>query len=80
MDDIMARNGFSDADARALRSGKPVLIPGVAKAQIQKTEPRQRSGVTHTLTYGETVWDLANAFQVSVAEIMSGQRPCRPIR
>jgi murein DD-endopeptidase MepM/ murein hydrolase activator NlpD len=71
MDDILARNGFSDADARALRAGKPVLIPGVAKGQIKKTEPRQRRGVTHTLAPGETVWDLANAFQVSVAEIMS---------
>jgi murein DD-endopeptidase MepM/ murein hydrolase activator NlpD len=71
MDDIMARNGFSDADARALRSGKPVLIPGISKDDIQKTEPRKRRGVTHTLAYGETVWDLANAFQVSVGEIMS---------
>jgi murein DD-endopeptidase MepM/ murein hydrolase activator NlpD len=71
MDDVLARNGFSDADARALRAGQPVLVPGVAKQDIRKTEPRTRRGVSHTLTYGETVWDLANAFQVSVAEIMS---------
>lgn len=71
MDDIMARNDFTDADARGLSSGEPVVVPGVAKEDIQETKPRKRRGIQHVLAPGETVWDLANAFQVSVAEIMS---------
>ncbi|MFW6051702.1 MAG: LysM peptidoglycan-binding domain-containing protein [Myxococcota bacterium] len=70
-DDIMVANDFSDSDARGLREGQPVIIPGVTKDQIQRTEPQKRQGIQHTLAFGETVWDLANAFQVSVAEIMA---------
>lgn len=71
VDDIMAKNGFTDSDARALRPGKPVLIPGLAKSAVKASEPRTRQTFTHTLAPGETVWVLANNYQVSVAEIMS---------
>ncbi|MFW5876913.1 MAG: LysM peptidoglycan-binding domain-containing protein [Myxococcota bacterium] len=70
-DEIMAANDFSDSDVRSLRPGQPVIIPGVDEDDIQTTEPQKRRGIHHTLAPGETMWDLANAFQVSVAEIMA---------
>ena len=71
VDEIMARNELGDDDARGLRPGSPVLIPGIEEKDVKRSEPAERKGITHTLAYGETVWDLANAFQVSVGEIMA---------
>jgi len=70
-DEIMARNEFTDDDVRALRAGAPVIIPGVRPSDIEQTEPAERVGITHEVAPGETVWDLANAFRVSVSEIMA---------
>jgi murein DD-endopeptidase MepM/ murein hydrolase activator NlpD len=71
VDAIMERNEFDDDDARLLGPGAPVIIPGVRASQIRDTAPPAREGINHTVEEGETIWDLAGAFQVSVGEIMA---------
>jgi murein DD-endopeptidase MepM/ murein hydrolase activator NlpD len=74
LDAIMAANEFSDSDARALRPGSPVAVPGIDESEITHETPAKKSGqrgLRHTLAPGETIWDLAHAFHVSTAEIMS---------
>lgn len=74
IDEIMERNEFSDDDVRGFRAGRPIIIPGITAGQIRAPAPREpgdRDGINHEVSRGETVWDLANAFQVSVSEIMA---------
>ncbi len=77
IDEIMERNGFTDDDVRGFRAGRPIIISGITAADIRAPAPREdgeRDGINHVVTRGETVWDLANAFQVSVSEIMAANR------
>jgi murein DD-endopeptidase MepM/ murein hydrolase activator NlpD len=74
LDALVARNELDDDRVRGLRPGMPVVIPGASRKDIQRPTPEAPStgeGLQHTLARGETVWTLANAFQVSVAEIMA---------
>lgn len=71
VDEIMERNGFTDDDVRSLSVGRPVVVPGIDPADVRQTSSVQPRGVVHALAEGETVWDLANAFGVGVAEIMA---------
>lgn len=72
---IMERNGLTDDDLRQLGVGEAIVIPGLDPAKIKTTAassaPVKRKGVTHVLEPGETVWDIAHEFDVSVAEIMA---------
>lgn len=77
LDAIMARNGFSEDVHGALQIGQAIVIPGVQASAI-KQEPREPAaakrtgpGVQHEIARGETVWDLARSYGVSVAEIMA---------
>lgn len=79
VDELVERNGFTDDDVTSLRAGRPVIVPGIRASDVRSTpadEPAARTGrgVMHTIAPGETIWDLAGAFQVSVAEIMSANR------
>lgn len=74
IDEIMTRNEFTDDDVRGFRPGRPIIIPGITAEQVRTPPPREereRDGIQHEVSRGETVWDLANAFQVSVSEIMA---------
>jgi murein DD-endopeptidase MepM/ murein hydrolase activator NlpD len=79
VDALMERNEFSDDDARTLGRGEVVIVPGIRQSQVRAAARpdasggarRRRDGIVHEVARGETVWDLANAFQVSVAEIMA---------
>jgi murein DD-endopeptidase MepM/ murein hydrolase activator NlpD len=74
IDEIMTVNEFTDDDVRGFRPGRPIVIPGIEASQVRASAPREereRSGIRHEVSRGETVWDLANAFQVSVSEIMA---------
>jgi murein DD-endopeptidase MepM/ murein hydrolase activator NlpD len=68
---LFERNGFSDDDVGRMRIGEPVIIPGITASQVKKSEAKKRVGLVHVIEKGETVWDIAHAFQVSVAEIMA---------
>lgn len=77
--DLIDRNGFDDDTARNLRPGSPVIVPGITKTDVKQAadkpvEPIERKGIDHVLAPGETVWDLARMFSVSVSEIMAANR------
>ncbi|HEX7480550.1 MAG TPA: LysM peptidoglycan-binding domain-containing protein [Polyangiales bacterium] len=70
---IMERNGFTEDIHGQLRLGQAIIIPGIAASrvkQVQDASPKH-DGFMHEVSRGETVWDLAHEFQVSVAEIMA---------
>ena len=78
---IMTRNGFTEDVHGQLQIGQPIIIPGLHKSQIKQappepvaaTEPTKRAsgGMSHDVVRGETVWDIAHSYGVSVAEIMA---------
>ena len=80
LDDLTERNGLDDEGVRLLRPGRALVVPGVTERQVERatreraaeTETaRTPSGFRHTVSEGETIWDLAGAFGVSTAEIMA---------
>jgi murein DD-endopeptidase MepM/ murein hydrolase activator NlpD len=71
VDELVARNEFTDDDIRALAVGRPVIVPGITDDQVRQAEPAERVGLVHVVARGETIWDLARAFQVGVGQIMA---------
>jgi murein DD-endopeptidase MepM/ murein hydrolase activator NlpD len=72
VEEITTRNNLSDDDLKKLRPGSALIIPGIRAVDVKKTPaPAQRRGITHVMEPGETIWDLASEFQVSVAELLS---------
>ncbi|GAB5541819.1 MAG: M23 family metallopeptidase [Sandaracinaceae bacterium] len=80
MDAIMERNAFDDETVRLLRPGQAIVVPGITERQVERaTENREATlaasratrGFRHTVTEGETIWDLASAFGVTTGEIMA---------
>ncbi|MBI5500581.1 MAG: LysM peptidoglycan-binding domain-containing M23 family metallopeptidase [Deltaproteobacteria bacterium] len=74
VDELSERNGFTDDEIRALSVGTPVIIPGITDDQIQTADAVEPTGIRHILASGETIWDLASAFQVGVGQIMAANR------
>lgn len=81
MDEILERNGFTDDDVRALRAGQRVIVPGIRASQVRheatetaRAPVRRGRGITHRLRPGQTIWDLARRYHVSVSELMSANR------
>jgi murein DD-endopeptidase MepM/ murein hydrolase activator NlpD len=78
IDAIMARNELDDDAVRLLRPGRSLVIPGATARQVERVH-RERAqqaasaprGFRHTVSRGETIWDLAGAFGVTVSEIMA---------
>jgi len=79
LDELQRRNELDDEAVRRLRPGTAIVIPGVddertaevvdnREAALAEARP---SGFRHTVSAGETMWDLAGAFGVTVAEIMA---------
>jgi murein DD-endopeptidase MepM/ murein hydrolase activator NlpD len=71
---LMERNELSDEDLLNLRIGQPIIVPGISPSQVKAAEPKPSRGIMHELIPGETVWDVAHQFGVSVGEIMSANR------
>jgi murein DD-endopeptidase MepM/ murein hydrolase activator NlpD len=70
LEKLMERNKLSDDDLPYLRIGRAIVIPGAKPSQIKNSKPVPDHFV-HELVKGETVWDIAHQFRVSVAEIMA---------
>lgn len=77
---IMERNALDDEAVRRLRPGRALVIPGATQRQVDRVQGDReaaraaappRRGFSHTVSRGETIWDLAGTFGVSVAEIMA---------
>jgi murein DD-endopeptidase MepM/ murein hydrolase activator NlpD len=81
IESLMTRNGFSEDIHGQLQIGQPIIIPGLKASQIKQqpepevaaASPRKSSGdnLVHEIARGETVWDIARTFGVSVAEVMA---------
>lgn len=72
VDQLMERNELSDDAVRGLRRGRAIIVPGVEQSDIRVAEPAARSrGLRHRVARGETIWDLARSFRVSVSALMA---------
>jgi murein DD-endopeptidase MepM/ murein hydrolase activator NlpD len=77
IDAIMTRNSLDDESVRLLRPGRSLVIPGATRRQVERVNrnraapPSPARGFRHSVTRGETIWDLAGAFGVTVGEIMA---------
>jgi murein DD-endopeptidase MepM/ murein hydrolase activator NlpD len=82
--DIAARNALDDEGVRLLRPGQAIQVPGITARQVARATERREAGradatprsrgFRHQVSRGETIWSLAGAFGVSVAEIMAANR------
>ncbi|MBN1653283.1 MAG: LysM peptidoglycan-binding domain-containing protein [Deltaproteobacteria bacterium] len=71
IDAILERNGLSDEDVSRMRIGQAVIIPGISEERVRQDDSKKRIGIYRRVEKGETVWDIARTFEVSVAEIMA---------
>jgi murein DD-endopeptidase MepM/ murein hydrolase activator NlpD len=71
VDELAERNGYTDDDVRGLSVGTPIIVPGITQDQVQDRPPTRSGGIHHALAHGETIWNLASAFQVGVGQIMA---------
>jgi len=75
--EIMDANEMRPRDVRALRAGQVIRVPGaeavveVAEASTEPEElPPVEDGAYHRLGDGETLWDVARIYEVSLDAIM----------
>jgi LysM repeat protein len=76
---LLERNEMDDADVALLRVGQILIVPGITQAQVAKAtreklgpaKPAKGIGISHELARGETIWDVAHAYQVGVSELMA---------
>jgi murein DD-endopeptidase MepM/ murein hydrolase activator NlpD len=71
MDALLERNHLAEDDMGRLRIGQAIVVPGIQQSQVKAAEPKQHKGFMHEIVKGETVWDIAHQFGVSVGEIMA---------
>jgi len=76
VDAILTRNELDDEAAQRIHPGQALIIPGLSQSQIHQAEPSDHAprGFHHLVARGETIWDLARSFHVSVAELMAANR------
>lgn len=74
VEELMARNELDEEGVRALRPGQPLIVPGIDQSDVRVAEPSTSNGFRHTVRAGETIWDLARSFRVSVAALMAANR------
>jgi LysM repeat protein len=71
---LLERNALDDDDVRALRTGSAVQVPGITQADVERhlraapTRQARVRGFRHRVGAGDTIWSLAGAIGVSVAE------------
>jgi murein DD-endopeptidase MepM/ murein hydrolase activator NlpD len=71
---LMKRNSITDANLPNLQIGQPIAVPGIKPSDVKGSDRKPSRGFTHEMNPGETVWDIAHRYGVSVAEIMSANR------
>ncbi|MEM7604735.1 MAG: LysM peptidoglycan-binding domain-containing protein [Myxococcota bacterium] len=69
--ELVERNEFSDDDVRNLRPGRPIIVPGIDQSDVRQDDRVRSRALRHTVQRGETIWDLARSFRVSVAVLMA---------
>lgn len=80
LETLQARNELDDEAVRLLRPGQAVIVPGATERDVervtasrdaQRDDEGDARGFRHTVSEGETIWDLAGAFGVTTGEIMA---------
>lgn len=71
LDTLMERNKLTDEDLTKLHIDQPVIIPGIKSSQVKNAEPGKQAGIVHEVVKGESIWDIAHTFQISVAALMA---------
>lgn len=76
VDAIMEANDLDDRDVRRMRRGAVLRIPGVtgpvaATPETPEVLPPLENGAYHRLGEGETLWDVARLYDVSVDDIVT---------
>lgn len=78
LEELLEANALDDEGVRMLRAGRQVAVPGIDADDVERaTRDRVTTaarGFRHTVSSGETIWDLSRAFGVSVSEIMAANR------
>jgi murein DD-endopeptidase MepM/ murein hydrolase activator NlpD len=75
IDTLLRRNGLSEDAMGELQIGQAIVVPGIKQSQVRQSAPGKKPrGLTHELAPGETVWDLARRYGVSVSELMAANR------
>lgn len=75
VDAIMEANELDDRDVRRMRRGAVLRIPGVTEVPAEvaaepEVLPPLENGAYHRLGEGETLWDVARLYDVSVDDIL----------
>jgi murein DD-endopeptidase MepM/ murein hydrolase activator NlpD len=73
---LMERNKLTDDGVAKLQIGHALIVPGIKQSDVKDGAGAKKAarGFTHEILPGETVWDIARRYRVSVAEIMSANR------
>jgi murein DD-endopeptidase MepM/ murein hydrolase activator NlpD len=71
---LMKRNTISEDALPTLRIGQAIAVPGIKASDVKSSDRKPARGFMHEMKPGETVWDVAHRYGVSVAEIMSANR------
>ncbi len=80
LDALTERNELDDEGVRLLRPGQAIVVPGATERQVERVaerrgeeqaESRASRGFRHTVSRGETIWDLAASFGVPTSAIMA---------
>jgi murein DD-endopeptidase MepM/ murein hydrolase activator NlpD len=71
LDALMSRNQLTDDDVTKLRVDQPIIIPGIKSSQVKSSEPGKQAGIFHQVVKGESIWDIAHTFEISVAALMA---------
>lgn len=88
IDTLLRVNQLEESDVARLREGKKLLVPGLSAARQRELASSTKQGkgashgstghagasVQHRMMAGETAWDLARQYQVSLAELMAANR------
>jgi len=78
MDVLLRRNGLSADELGGLQIGQAIIVPGIKPSQVKQGGTTKKArGLSHELVSGETVWDVAHRYGVSVSELMTANRLSR---
>lgn len=71
---LMKENHLNDKDLLTLAFETPVFVPKVRQADIRQPGVTPPQGIVHTLEPRQTIWHVAEIYQVGVSEILAANQ------